>query len=120
LVVGERVPGDVIEEEDGLGTAGEHVVHAVPEDVRAAEVKTVGCELHLHLRANAVGAGGEHRVAVLLAEAEQPAEGPRVAQHLRPASLGEDARQALREPAAGGDVHARGGVLLPSLLTGQA
>jgi hypothetical protein len=81
----------------------------VAEDVRAAEVEAVGCELHLHLRADAVGAGGEDGVAVLVAEAEEAAEGAGVAQDFRTAGLREDARQARRELAPGGDVDSGGG-----------
>ena len=112
LLGGQTVSSDVVEEEDRLCAAGHDVVDAVAKDVRSAEVQAIRRRQQLDLRADAVGAGREHRVAVLVAHAEKAAERPGVAQHLWAARLGEDAREAGRELAPRGDIHASGGVRL--------
>jgi hypothetical protein len=81
----------------------------VPEDVGPAEAELARCQLQF-TSCDTVGAGRQHRVAVLLPKPEEPAERPRVAQHLGTAGLGKDAGQPRCESAPRGDVDAGGGV----------
>ena len=58
--------GDVVEEEEGLGTAHENVVRAHRHEVDADRVVAVHELRDLELGADAVGARDEHRVFHLL------------------------------------------------------
>ena len=92
LFVREPVPCDVVEEEERLGATGHDVVDAVADDIEPAKIEAVCGELELHLGADTVGTGREHRVAVLLTEAEEPRERTGVAEDFGTAGLGEDTR----------------------------
>ena len=58
--------GEIVEEEERLGALHEHVIHAHRDEVDADTVVAVEQEGELQLGANAVGAGDENRLAVLL------------------------------------------------------
>ena len=76
--------GDVVEEEERLGAGGQDVVDAVVDEVDADGVEAAHGGGDVQLRADAVGAGDEHGLAVV-AEPEEGREGPDAGEHLRPA-----------------------------------
>ncbi len=70
----EPAAGEVIEEEQRLRTLDEDVVHAHRDEVDADGVVARELECELELRADAVGAGDEHRLAKTLADLHESAE----------------------------------------------
>ena len=75
---------EVIEEEERRRTLHEDVVHAVVHEIGTDGVVPVGEKRDLQLRADAVSARHQHRLAEAHAgEAEQPAEGADLRQHAR-------------------------------------
>ena len=66
----------------------------------------VKAQRQLQLRADAVGAGDEHRLAVALADLEQRAEAADAGQHLRAQRPLRERLDALDERVAGVDVDA--------------
>ena len=67
--------GDIVEEEEGLCTAADNIVHAHSHSVDAYGVVSVKQECQLYLRADSVCAGNEHRIIVLFRiELKKPAE----------------------------------------------
>ena len=84
MLCAQLADGDVIEEEERLGTAGQHVVDAHRDEVDAHRVVLV-CHLgEAQLRAHAVGAAHEDRVVHLLKGSgrEHPAKAADVADDL--------------------------------------
>ena len=73
--------GEVVEEEQRLGTLHENVVDAHGYQVDAYGVVAAEFEGELELGAHAVGAGYQHRVAVPLGYLEQRAEATDTRQH---------------------------------------
>ena len=74
----------VVEEEERLRALHEDVVDAVVDEVRADGAVDAAHERDAQLRADAVGARDEHRIAVAArAEAEEPAERADLRQHAR-------------------------------------
>ena len=100
---------DVVEEQHGLGTAGEHVVDAHRHEIDAGIAQAAGLALQEQLRAHAVGAGDEHRIAVA-ARRDETGKATQVAQDTRCARRRHGALQALDDGVGGGERDARLGV----------
>ena len=79
----ERAGGEVVQEEQRFGALHEDVVDAVVDEALPHGVVAPGHERHLQLRADAVRARHEDRVAVVRAEPVQAAEGADGGQHAR-------------------------------------
>src|SRR5205807_7476449 len=109
----EAAYGDVVEEEEDLGTLGGDVVGAHGHEVDANGGEAA-CGLgHQRLGAHPVGGGHEHRVAPPLPiESEQPAEAPDVADDLGPEGAAHLLLDAGYRLLAGGDADAGGLVRL--------
>ena len=71
----DRVGGDVVEEEERLGSGREDVVDAVGGEVGAAPAQPVAAPPEHELRADRVGRGGEQAAVVDREEAGEGAEG---------------------------------------------
>ena len=84
LAADSRPVAEIVEKEQRLGALHEDVVDAVVHEIDAHRVVPAGHERDLELRADAVGAGHQHRIAeTARLEPEQPAERPDVRQHAR-------------------------------------
>src|SRR5207253_6558921 len=108
-VVGHAVRGDVVEEEQGLGAAGEDIVDAVVDDVVAEGAVAAGDGGDLELRAHAIGAGNEDGLAITL-EGEGAAERPDAGEDFGPGGAAGDGLEAIDEAVGGVDVDAGGGI----------
>ena len=86
--------GDVVEEQHRLGAAGEHVVDAHRHEVDARVAQTAGLALQQELRADAVGAGDQHGIAIA-ARRDEAGEAAEVAEHARRARRGDRAAHAV-------------------------
>ena len=73
---------EVVEEEERLGALHENVVHAHRDEVDADGVVPLELERELELGADPVGAGDQHRFAIILRDFEQCAEAADAGQHL--------------------------------------
>jgi hypothetical protein len=103
--------GDVVLEEQRLGTAGDQVVDDHGHQVDADRVVPVQRPGEGDLGTDAVGRGGEQRTAVLRGvEREQTGEATEPADHLRPVGLLHRRPHQRHRPLAGVDVDAGGGV----------
>ena len=96
----EPADGDVVEEQRGLGAAGDHVVDAHRDEVDARVAQPAGRALQHQLRAHAVGAGDEHGIAVA-ARRDEPGEAAEVAQHARRARRGDGSAHAVDDGVGG-------------------
>ncbi len=85
MLLAQLADGDVVQEEQRLGAAGEDVVHAHGHQVDAHGAVLAGELGDLELRAHAVGARNQQRLFHILrrGDAEQPAEPADVAHDLR-------------------------------------
>ena len=87
----EFADGDVVEEEERLGTDAGEVVDQHRDEVDPDRVVASDLTRDVELGADAVGRGDEHRRRVLRrVEGEQPAEAADAAQHLGPLRAGDD------------------------------
>ena len=102
----ETARGEVVEEEQRLGALHEDVVDAVVDEALPHRVVAPGHERHLQLRADAVRARDEHRVAVVRAEAEQAAERADRREHARRERALRQSLDAVDGLVAGVDVDA--------------
>ena len=82
----EALADEVVEEEQRLGALHQDVVDAHRDEIDADRVVPVERERELQLRADAVGAGDEHRLAVALRQLDQRAESADAGEHFRAAS----------------------------------
>src|SRR5438552_1359168 len=80
----EEAGGEVVEEDDGLGAADHHVIHAHRDQVDADGVVLAGQERELQLGSHAVGSDHEHGFAVPLGNLEEPSEAADARQDLGP------------------------------------
>jgi len=110
----QRVQRHVIEEEQRLGPEHEHVVDAHRHQVDADRVELPGLGRQLHLAADAVGAGDQHRVLVVLleqllvvVETKQSGKTARQRDHSRPVRAGQAGLDPLDHLVVGVDIHAR-------------
>ena len=108
--------GDVIEEEEGLGAAGEDVVDAVIDQVGADGVIPVQGIGYFKLGANPVGAGNQHRLLESL-QLEKPAEQPGPGQDLGAQGAPGMLCNKLLEPVGGIDADAGGIICVFNLPT---
>jgi hypothetical protein len=86
--------GEVVEEEEGLRALHEDVVDAHGHQVLTNGVVLVEVEGQLQLGADTIGAGDQHRLAVVLRQLHEGTEAANAAQHLGPhgpAGMGLDA-----------------------------
>ncbi len=86
------VQGQVIEEKERSRPLDRDIVDAVIDDVRPERVVATERRGDLHLGANAIGRGDQHRIGEFAgrAEAEHAAEGSHVGQHTGPARPRDD------------------------------
>jgi hypothetical protein len=103
----ELAAGEIIEEEERLGALHEHVVHAHRHQVDADPVVASERECELQLGADAVGAGDEDRLLVLLRDRAQRAEAAQARQHLRAHGAPGERLDRFDERIPGVDVDAR-------------
>ena len=84
VLLAQLADGDVVQEEQRLGAAGQDVVHAHGDQVDADRAVLAGELGHLELGAHAVGARNQQRLfhALRRGDAEQPAETADVAHDL--------------------------------------
>ena len=92
--------GDVVEEQRGLGAARQHVVDAHADEVDARVAQTAGLALQQELRADAVGAGDEHGIAIA-AGRDEACEAAEVAEHARRARRGNRGSHPLDDGVGG-------------------
>ncbi len=102
----ELAGGEIVEEEQGLGALDDEVVHAHRDEVDSDRIVPPGLDGELHLGADAVGRGNEHRVlearGLQVEEAGEPADqGFRARSPRTP----DDRRDQVDEAVAGVDVH---------------
>ncbi len=102
---------DVVEEEQGLGTHADEVVHAHGHEVDANGVVAPGRARHLQLRAHAVGRGHEDGVVVARRVERELASEPADACHHAP--------QSFDRGLARSDVDAGAGVAGSAALVGH-
>ena len=96
--------GEVIEEKQRFGALHQNVVDAHRDQILADGVVLVHLERQLQLGADAIGAGDQHRLAIVLRQFHQRAEAADAAQHLgaqRAFGVGLD---ALHQGIAGVDI----------------
>ena len=101
----EAADRDVVEEEHGVGAAREHVVDAHGDEIDPRVAQTTGLALEDQLRADAVGAGHEHRIAVATGR-DEPGEATEVAEHAGRAGRGNGAAQPVDDRIGGLQRHA--------------
>ncbi len=102
----ELAGGDVVEKEEGLGAAGDHVVDAHRHQVDADVVVAAMGLGQLQLGAHPIGAGHQEGAAQSLGQPAEAAEAPESAEHLGPAGRLDAAADPFHEGASGDDVHA--------------
>jgi hypothetical protein len=78
----ELAGGEIVEKKQRLGALHQHVVDAHADQIDADAVVPVQLLRQLQLGADAVGAGHQHRLAVLARQVEQRAESAQSAHHL--------------------------------------
>ena len=98
--------GEVVEEEQRLGTLDQDVVDAHRDQIDADRVVPVERERQHELGADAVGPGDEHRIAEALADLDQSAEAADAGQHLGAQRTLGERLDPLDQRVAGGDVDA--------------
>ena len=103
----ELAGGEVVQEEQRLGALDQDVVDAHGDQVDADGVVAAQLLGQLELGADAVGAGDQHRLAVLAGQVEQGAEPAQAAHHLRAEAAPHQRLDPLHDLVAGVDVHAR-------------
>ncbi len=96
--------GEVVEEEQRLGTLHQDVIDAHADEVDADAVVAVERERQPQLRAHAVGAGDQHRLPVALGDLEQRAEAADAAEHALAQRAPGQWLDALDQRVAGVDV----------------
>ncbi len=102
----EALAHEVVEEEERLGALHQDVVDAHRDEIDADRVVPVEREGELQLRADAVGAGDQHRLPVALRKLDQRAEAADAGEHFGPHRPGGERLDALDERVAGVDVDA--------------
>ncbi len=102
----EPAAGEVIEEEQRLGTLYQDVIDAHRHQVLADRVVAVPLEGQLELGADAVGARHQHRFAIFLRKLEQRAEAADAGQHFRPHGAPGGRLDAFDQRIAGIDIDA--------------
>ena len=101
--------GDVVQEEERLGPADDHVVDAHGHAVDAHSVVLVLVKGQLELGAHAVGAGHQHGLLhALHVQLEQPAKAAHAAEGSRCQGAGDMAFHQLHGLVARSDIHAGG------------
>ena len=99
--------GQIVEEEERVGTLHEDVVDAVVDEVDADRRVHAGHERDPQLGPDAVGARDEHRiVAARVTEPEEPAERPDLGQHPRRERAARERPNPPNDLVAGVDVDA--------------
>ncbi len=101
---------DAVEEQHRLGAAGDDVVDAHRDEVDAELVQPPGLALQERLRADGVGAGGEHRDRRTSRPRPGPAKPPSDAEHERRAGRLDRGAQAVDDGVRGVERDARLGV----------
>ena len=118
LVGHELLHGQVVEEEDGAGAHGEHVVGAHGHQVDADGVELARLLSHQQLGAHAVG-GGDQNGLLHLGHLIEGGEAPQRAQDPGDTGLFHQRGDAAHGLLTGGDVHPGGGVGQAALGWGQ-
>ncbi len=90
----EPADGDVVEEQHRIGAGGDHVVDAHRHEIDARVAQPPGLALQHQLRADAVGARDEHRIAIA-ARRDEAGEAAEVAEHARRARRGDRVAHAV-------------------------
>ena len=102
----EPTGGDVVEKEEGGGSAGDHIVHAHRHQVDAhAVVNALGLG-QVELGAHPIGAGHQQGVAQTGGQAAKPPEAAKPPHHLRPAGGVHAGADSLHKGTTGDDIHA--------------
>ena len=97
---------EIVEEEQRLRTLDQDVVHAHRHEIDAHRVVPIERERKLQLRADAVGAGDEHRMTITLAEVEQRTEAADSSEDFGPQRTFRERLDPLDQRVAGIDVDA--------------
>ena len=105
----DRVGGDVVEEEERLGTGRQDVVDAVRSEIFAAPAQAVAAPSQHELGADGIGRRGEHAAVVDRKEACERTEGTDDARGCR---RGDGAAKPIDDRVRRGKRHPRGGVRL--------
>ena len=102
----ELAAGEIVEKEQRLRALHEHVVHAHRHEVDAHAVVALLLEGELELRADAVGARNQHRLAIFLRDLAQPAEAADAGEHLGAQRAARERLDRFDQRVAGVDVDA--------------
>jgi len=100
----ELAAGEIIEEEQRLGALHQDIVDAHRDEIDADRVVAVELECEFELGADAVGAGNQHRFAVLAGNPAQRAETADTGEHFGPHGFPGKRLDVLHERVAGVDI----------------
>ena len=106
----ELAGGVVIEEEQRLGAVDQHIVDAHRDQILAQPFDPSGFDTQPQLGADAIGAGHQHWLLVLLRQGHQRAETTDAAEHFRPMGRLDDLLDVIDQRVAAIDIDAGIGV----------